>query len=72
MVPPLDVFAFDDGEPQWLGCAETLASALELARKNGTGRYFVFSHQTGHKTMYAVDPQGRIKPITSLQEKIDG
>ena len=58
MIPPLDVFAIRKNEPVWLSAAETLVQALEIARKTGTGSYLVFSHQTGHKTMYVVDATG--------------
>lgn len=70
MIPPLDVFGLKNEEPVWLGCAETLVSALELARKNGTGRYFVFSHETGHKTMYVVNAEGAIRPVTSFGSEL--
>ena len=65
MVPPLDVFSIKNNEPTWLGAAESLAQALDIARRTGEGHYFVFSHETGHKTMYQVDPQGVIQPIQS-------
>ena len=51
MVAPLDIFAVN-GEPKWLGCAETLAQAIDLIRKTGSGSYFVFSQKTGHKHFY--------------------
>ena len=66
MIPPLDVFAFIKNDPVWLCSTETLVGALEIARHRGTGRYFVFSHETGHKTLYVVDPDGAIKPVTSF------
>ena len=34
MVAPLDVFAVKNGELLWLGCAETLAKALDLALRH--------------------------------------
>ena len=54
MIPPLDVFAIEDGEHKWLACAETQAKALELIGNRGPGSYFVFSQQTGNKTFYEV------------------
>ena len=54
MVPPLDVFAIENGAPTWLGCAETLARAVELVGTRGPGSYFVFSQETGNKTSYEV------------------
>lgn len=54
MVAPLDVFAVQQGEPKWLGCAETLGKALDLALQHGEGSYFVFSQETGHKNFYEV------------------
>jgi hypothetical protein len=62
MVAPLDVFAVTNGEPKWLGCAETLAKALQLVRDHGTGSYVVYSQQTGHKNFYEVMPTGNIVP----------
>ena len=58
MVAPLDVFAVKNGEPKWLGCAESLAQAIELLRNTGSGSYFVFSQQTGHKNFYEVSTEG--------------
>jgi hypothetical protein len=63
MIPPLDVFALKDGKPQWLGYAETLAKALELAGKNGLGSYFVFSQETGHKTFYEISANGVVSRL---------
>ena len=60
MIPPLDVFAISKDEPVWLGAAETLVQALEIAQATGTGSYLVFWHQTGHKAMYMVDATGAI------------
>jgi hypothetical protein len=49
VVPPLDVFAvIKNREPQCLGSAETMADAIELIRKAGSGSYCVFSERTGH------------------------
>jgi hypothetical protein len=56
MVAPLDVFAVKNGEPKWLGCAETLAKALELGLRHREGSHFAFSHQTGHENFYEVAP----------------
>ena len=50
MVAPLDIFAVNNGESKWLGCAESIAQAIDLIRKTGSGSYFVFSQQTGHKS----------------------
>jgi hypothetical protein len=60
MVPPLDVFAIENGKPMWLGCAETLAKALELVGNRGPGSYFVFSQETGHKNFYEVASDGTV------------
>jgi len=60
MIPPLDVFAISKDEPVWLGAAETLVQALEIAQTTGAGSYLVFWHQTGHKAMYMVDATGAI------------
>jgi len=65
MVAPLDVFAVVNGEPKWLGCAETLANALELARKHGVGSYFVFSQKTEHKNFYEVTADGTVATINA-------
>jgi len=64
MVAPLDVFAVKNSEPKWLGCAETLSTALDLALQHGEGSYFVFSQQTGHKNSYEVTA-GTISPVAS-------
>jgi hypothetical protein len=56
MVASLDVFAVMNGEPKWLGCAETMAKAFELVLEHGEGSYFVFSQRTGHKNFYEVTP----------------
>jgi len=64
MVAPLDVFAVKNDEPKWLGCAETLSKALDLALQHGEGSYFVFSQQTGHKNFYEVTA-GTIYPVAS-------
>jgi hypothetical protein len=58
MMPPLDVFSIRNNESTWLGPAKTLVQALEVMRQNRAGSYFIFSHQTGHKTMYQVDVHG--------------
>jgi len=54
MIPPLDVFAIEDGEHKWLACAETQAKALELIGNRGPGSYFVFSQETGNRIFYEV------------------
>jgi hypothetical protein len=54
MIPPLDVFAIEDGEHKWLACAETQAKALELIGNRGPGSYFVFSQETGDSIFYEV------------------
>jgi len=61
MIPPLDVFSIKDNEPTWLGAADSLPQALEIVRRQGEGSYFVFSHETGHKTMIHVDLDGAIQ-----------
>src|SRR6516225_401084 len=47
----------------WLGPVKTLLRALEVMRQNGAGSYFIFFHQTGHKTMYQVDEHGCVRPV---------
>ena len=54
MIPPLDVFAIEDGEHKWLACAETQAKALELIGNRGPGSYFVFSQETGNRIFFEV------------------
>ena len=55
VVPPLDVFAvIKNREPRCSGSAETVAEAIELIRKAGSGSYFVFSRRTGHRDFYEV------------------
>jgi hypothetical protein len=63
MIAPLDVFALKSGEPKWLGCAETLAQAIELMRKAGSGSYFVFSQQAVRKNFYEVNAEGAISQV---------
>jgi len=65
MVPPLDVFSIKDNEPTWLGAADSLTQALEIVQQTGEGFYFIFSHETGHRTMYQVDQAGSILPVLS-------
>ena len=69
MIPPLDIFQVNGSEAVWLGTAESLLEALELARRKGTGSYMIFSHQTGHKTTYQVDAGGKIQPMTPTEKK---
>jgi glucose dehydrogenase len=63
MVAPLDVFAVNNGEPKWLGCAESLAQATDLIRKTGAGSYFVFSQETGHKNFYELTTDGVVSQV---------
>ena len=63
MMPPLDVFSIRNNESTWLGPAKTLIQALEVMRQNGAGSYFIFFHQTQHKTMYQVDEHGCVRPV---------
>ena len=58
MVAPLDVFAVRNKQSEWVGCATTLAKALELICEAGTGSYFVFSARTGHKNFFEVVSDG--------------
>jgi len=58
MFAPLDVFAVRNQRAEWVGCAETLAKALELICKAGTGSYFVFSDETNHKDFFEVSANG--------------
>ena len=61
MIPQLDVFSIRHNEPEWLGPAETLVQALEMARENGAGTYLLFSPKTAHKTTCEVDAGGAIR-----------
>ena len=63
MIPPLDIFQVNGSEAVWVGAAQSLLEALELARRKGTGSYMVFSHHTGNKMMYEVDANGTIRPM---------
>jgi len=63
MMPSLDVLSIRNNESTWLGPAKTLIQALEVMRQNGAGSYFIFSHQSGHKTMYQVDEHGSVRPV---------
>ena len=63
MMPSLDVLSIRNNESTWLGPAETLIQALGMMRQNGAGSYFIFFHQTGHKTMYQVDEHGSVRPV---------
>ena len=63
MIPPFDVFSITNNGTLWESAAESLAQALEMARKKGAGSYLVFSQQTGHKMMYQVDATGAIRPV---------
>lgn len=71
MMAPLDVFSIRNDEPFWLGAAESLVDALTMASKAGSGRYFVFSHQTGQKTLYEVDARGTVRPVQASQQQPD-
>ena len=68
MVPPLDLFSVKDGKLEWLGCAETLSKAFELAIRNGAGSYFAFSQETGHKNFFEVSSEGAVTRIPSSSE----
>ena len=63
MMPSLDVLSIRNNESTWLGPAKTRIQALEVMRQNGAGSYLIFSHQTGHKTMYQVDEHGSVRPV---------
>jgi hypothetical protein len=62
----LDVFAVREIEveiePDWLGCTESLAEALQLIRRTGPGSYFVSYQKTEHKSFYKVSLDGSISP----------
>ena len=68
MMPPLDVFSIRNNECAWLGPAKTLVQALEVMRQNGAGSYFIFFHQTQHKTMYQVDKHGCVRPVEAKSQ----
>ena len=63
MMPSLDVLSIRNNESTWLGPAETLIQALEVVRQNGAGSYFIFFHQTRHKTMYQVDENRSVRSV---------
>ena len=63
MAPPLDIFAVRNTQPEWVGCANTLAWALVLACETGTGSYFVFSEKTEHKFFFEVVSDGVVCPV---------
>ena len=67
MVANLDVFTIEKRESKWVGCAETLAKALELATNHGVGSYFVFSQRTEDKSYYKVAPEGIISPVEETE-----
>jgi hypothetical protein len=62
-VPTLDIFAANNGQAKWLGCAETLARAILFLRVAGPGSYFVFSQQTGYKDHYEVSKDGIVSQL---------
>jgi hypothetical protein len=67
MIAPLDVFKLADGKGgRWIGCAETLPHALLVIRKNGAGKYLVFSHLSQHKEFYELTSQGEVVLLQSL------
>jgi hypothetical protein len=67
MIPPIDVFKIENSKPSWIGFAETTAQALEIARKKGSGSYFVFSN-TGGRKLYQIGSDGIIRPAYSLND----
>jgi hypothetical protein len=60
----LDVFAVREIEveiePDWLGCTESLAEALQLIQRTGPGSYFVSYQKAEHKSFYKVSLDGSI------------
>ena len=66
MIAPLDIFGLKDGETTWVGAAESLQQALQLATRKGEGLYFVFSQRTGHKEFYTVGPDKKVQRTASL------
>ena len=65
MVAPLDVFAVRNQRAHWVGCAETLAKALDVMCNAGTGSYFVFSEETNHKDFFEISPRGVLSLIVN-------
>jgi hypothetical protein len=65
MIAPLKVFAIGDSDSQWLGCAETLAEALELIEKTGPGAYLVFSSTTHRRNLYRASPDGVVSLLAA-------
>jgi hypothetical protein len=58
MIPPLDVFKVEKNEPSWLGFADTVVEAIEIARKRGSGVYFVFLHDIVSRKLYKIVSDG--------------
>jgi hypothetical protein len=69
MIPPLDLIALRKNETVWLGSAENLKHALEIARNRGPGRYIVYSHETEHKNYYEVTADGEVKLLDAAAER---
>jgi hypothetical protein len=63
LIVPLDVFALRNGEPKRIGCADTLAQALQLIGETGQGTYLVFSQMTKNKILYTVKSDGRVSRL---------
>jgi hypothetical protein len=61
MIPPFDVFSTTNNGPVWIGAAESLVQALQIARKKGTGSHFVFSLSAGPSSS-CCDSRAREKP----------
>jgi len=62
MIPPFDIFTVINGQPKWLGAAESLEEALLLATHKGEGLYLVFSQKTKNQQFYKITSDGGMKP----------
>lgn len=60
MIPPFEIFRVEDGEPVWIGLAQTLEAAKSRVRSDGAkwpGEYLIVSLQTRHKESITVRPE---------------
>lgn len=63
----LDILAPKNGEPMWLGTAETIHKALVLIVREGKGSYFMFSQTDGQKQFYEVGSDGTVEHVRSAE-----
>lgn len=65
----LDIFAPKNGQPMWLGTAETVQKALVLMVREGKGSYFMFSQTDGQKQFYEVGSNGTAEHVLSAERR---